>query len=98
MHCNDERTLRYNNKINVIIKNNIQLPHKNRNKEITLLSCHNKNPLQINAYKYYFYPHSMNIWNRLPCSAVSDVMIPSVDNFHKFAIPAIRVNYGAALI
>ena len=31
----------------------------------------------------------MNIWNRLPCSAVSHV-IPSVDNFHKFAIPAIR--------
>ena len=32
----------------------------------------------------------MNIWNRLPCSAVSHV-IPSVDNFHKFAIPVIRV-------
>ena len=32
----------------------------------------------------------MNIWNRLPCSAVSRV-IPSVDNFNKFAIPAIRV-------
>ena len=31
----------------------------------------------------------MNIWNRLLCSAVSHV-IPSVDNFHKFAIPAIR--------
>ena len=42
----------------------------------------------------------MNIWNRLPCSAVSHV-IPSVDNFHKFAIPAIRVMqplYGATLI
>ena len=42
----------------------------------------------------------MNIWNRLPCSAVSYV-IPSVDNFHKFAIPAIRAMqplYGAALI
>ena len=42
----------------------------------------------------------MNIWNRLPCSAVSHV-IPSVDNFHKFAIPAIRDMqplYGAALI
>ena len=32
----------------------------------------------------------MNIWNRLPFSAVLHV-IPSVDNFHKFAIPAIRV-------
>ena len=50
----------------------------------------NKNPLQINAYKCYFFPHSMNIWNRLPCSAVSHV-IPYVDIFHKFAIPAIRV-------
>ena len=42
----------------------------------------------------------MNIWNRLPCSAVSHV-IPSVGNFHKFAISAIRVMqplYGAALI
>ena len=42
----------------------------------------------------------MNIWNRLPCSAVSHVN-PSVDNFHKFAIPAIRDMqplYGAALI
>ena len=60
----------------------------------------NKKPLQINAYKYSFFPRSMNIWNRLPCSAVSHV-IPSVDNFHKFAIPAIRVMqplYGAALI
>ena len=60
----------------------------------------NKNPLQINAYKYYFFPCCMNIWNRLPCSAVSHV-IPSVGNFLKFAIPAIRVMkplYGAALI
>ena len=60
----------------------------------------NNNPLLINAYKYYFFLHSMNIWNRLPCSAVSHV-IPSVDNFHKFAMPAIRVMqslYGAALI
>ena len=59
----------------------------------------NKNPLQINAYAYSFFPRSINIWNRLPCSAVSHV-IPSVDNFHKFAIPAIRVMqpYGAALI
>ena len=32
----------------------------------------------------------MNFWNRLPCSAVSHE-IPSVDNPHKFAIPAIRV-------
>ena len=42
----------------------------------------------------------MNIWNRLPCSAVSHV-VPSVDNFHKFAIPAIRDMqplYGAVLI
>ena len=60
----------------------------------------NRNPLQINAYKYSFFPRSMNIWNRPPCSAVSHV-IPSVDNFHKFAIPAIRDMqplYGAALI
>ena len=60
----------------------------------------NKNPLQINAYKYSFFPRSMNIWNRLPCSAVSHVIL-SVDNFHNFAIPAIRVMqplYGAALI
>ena len=60
----------------------------------------NKNPLQINAYKYSFFPRNMNIWNRLPCSAVSHV-IPSVDNFHKFAMPAIRVMqplFGAALI
>ena len=49
----------------------------------------NKNPLQINAYQYSFFPCSMNIWNCLPCSAVSHV-IPSVDNFHKYAIPAIR--------
>ena len=50
----------------------------------------NNNPLQINAYKYSFFPRSMNIWNRLPCSAVSHVM-PSVDTFHKFAMPAISV-------
>ena len=59
----------------------------------------NNNPLQINAYKYSFFPHSMNIWNRLPCTAVSHV-IPSVDNFRKFAIPAIRAMqplYGAVL-
>ena len=58
----------------------------------------NKNPLQINAYEYSFFPRSMNILNRLPCSAVSHV-IPSVDNFHKFAIPAIRQSgNGATLI
>ena len=60
----------------------------------------NMNPLQINACEYSFFPHSMNIWDRLPCSAVSHV-IPSVDNFNKFAIPAIKVMqplYGAALI
>ena len=60
----------------------------------------NKNPLQINAYEHYFFPHSMNIWNCLPCSAVSHV-IPFVDNFRKCAIPAIRVMqpvYSAALI
>ena len=56
----------------------------------------NKNPLQINAYKYSFFPHRMNIWNRLPCSAVSHV-IPSVDNLHKFAIPAIRVIFMVLL-
>ena len=64
------------------------------------LKCCNKNPLHINANIYSFFPRSMNIWNHLPCSAVSHV-IPSVDNFHKFAIPAIRVMqplYGAALI
>ena len=60
----------------------------------------NKNSLLINAYECYFFPRSMNTWNRLPCSAVSHV-IPSVDNFHKFAMPAIRVMqplHGAALI
>ena len=55
----------------------------------TLKYC-NKIPLQINAYEYSFFPRSMNTWNRLSSSAVSHV-IPSVDNFHKFAIPAIRV-------
>ena len=60
----------------------------------------NKNPLQINAYKYSSFSRSMNIWNRLPCSAVSHVT-PSVDNFYKFALPPIRVMqplYGAAVI
>ena len=33
----------------------------------------NNNPLQINAYKYSFFPCSMNIWNRLPCSTFSHV-------------------------
>ena len=59
----------------------------------------NKKPLQINAYKYSFFPRSMNTLNRLTCSAVTHV-IPSVDNFHKFAVPVIRVMqplYGAAL-
>ena len=58
------------------------------------------NPLQINAYQYSFFPHSMNIRSRLPCSVVSHA-IPSADNLHKFAIPAIRVMqpfYAAALI
>ena len=60
----------------------------------------NKNPLQINAHKYSFIPRSMNIWNRLPCSSASHVT-PSVDNLHKFAMPAFTVTqplYGAALI
>ena len=64
-----------------------------------MMHC-NKNPLQINAYKYSSFPRSMNIQNRLPCSAVFHVT-PSVDNFHKFAMPEIRVMhplYGAALI
>ena len=42
----------------------------------------------------------MNIWNNLPCSSVLH-MSPTVDNFHKFTIPATRVMqplYGAALI
>ena len=34
----------------------------------------NKNPLQINAHKHSFFPHSKDIWNRLPCSAVSHVI------------------------
>ena len=54
-----------------------------------LMYC-NKKPLQINAYKYSFFPRNMNIWNRLPCSAVSHET-PSADNYHKFAIPAISV-------
>ena len=60
----------------------------------------NKNPLQINAYEYSFFARSMNIRKRLFCSAVSHVN-QSVDNFHKFAMPAIRVMqplYGSALI
>ena len=60
----------------------------------------NKNPLEINAYKYSSRSRCMNIWNCLPCSAISHVIL-SVDNFHKFAIPEIRVMlplYGAALI
>ena len=58
--------------------------------------CH-MNPLQINALKK---SHSMHIWNCLPCSAISHVT-PSVDNFHKFAMPDLSVMqplYGAVLI
>ena len=68
------------------------MQHANHISSITdhpLKYC-NKKPLQINAYKYSFFPRSMNILNRLPCSAVSHV-IPSVDNFHKLAIPGIGV-------
>ena len=50
----------------------------------------NKDPSQINANKYSFFPHRMNIWNRLPCSAVLHVT-PSIDNCHKLSIPAIKV-------
>ena len=60
----------------------------------------NKNPSQIFSYRYSLFPRGMNIWNCLPCSAVSHVT-PSVGNFHKFAIPSIRVMQpfnGAALI
>ena len=60
----------------------------------------NKNPLQINAYKYCLFHCSMNIWNRLPCSAVLHVTL-SVDSFCKFAMAAIKVtqpHYGAAVI
>ena len=32
----------------------------------------NKKPLQINAYKYSFFSCSMNVWNRLPFSAVTN--------------------------
>ena len=46
--------------------------------------------IKNNHYYYYYY---YSIWNRLPCSAVSHV-IPSLDNFHKFAMPAIRVMQG----
>ena len=73
--------------------------HISRRTDHSLKHC-NKNPLEINAYKYSFFPRSMNIWNHLPFSAVSHVN-PSVDNFHKFAIPAIMVMqplYGAVLI
>ena len=49
----------------------------------------NKNPLQINVYKYSFSPPQYEYLESSPCSDVSHV-IPSVDNFHKFAIPAIR--------
>ena len=52
----------------------------------------NKNPLQINAYAFYISHHSMNIWNRLPCSAASHV-IPSVDNLRQVSYTC---NYGHA--
>ena len=64
------------------------------------LKYFNKNPSKVIAYKYSFFTGSMNIWNCLPCSTVLYVT-PSVDNFHKFAMLAIRVMhqlYGAALI
>ena len=51
--------------------------------------CKN-NPLKINAYEYSFFHRSMNIWSCLPSSAVSN-LIPSVENFHTFAMPVIRV-------
>ena len=35
----------------------------------TLKYC-NMNPSHIDAYEYSFFPHSMNAWNRFPCSAV----------------------------
>ena len=59
----------------------------------------NKNTLRINAYEY-FLSLIVDIWNLFPCSAVSHVT-PSVDDFHKFAISAMKVMqplYGAALI
>ena len=55
-----------------------------------LMHC-SKNTSQINAYRYSFFLHSMNIWNRLSFSAVSHVT-PSVDNLHKLDIPAIFGN------
>ena len=60
----------------------------------------NKNPLQINAYKYSFLP---SLYEYLESSPMLSCFScdPSVDNFHKFAIPAIMAMqplYGAALI
>ena len=59
----------------------------------------NKNPLQINAYKYSFFPQ----YEYLESSPLHSCFScdPSVNNFHKFAIPAIwamQPLYGAALI
>ena len=60
----------------------------------------NKNPLQINAYKYSFFPSQYEYFESSPLLSCFPCD-PSVDNFHKFAIPTIRVMqplYGAALI
>ena len=60
----------------------------------------NKNPLLINAYKYSFFPSQYEYLKSSPLLSCFSCD-PSVDNFHKFAIPAIRVMqplYGAALI
>ena len=55
----------------------------------------NKNPIQINAYRYSFFPCSMSIWNRIPCSAVSHVT-PFVQNINKFAIPTKHAMHAAS--
>ena len=54
------------------------------------LKNYNNNPLQINAYKYSFSPKQYEYLESSPCPAVSHAIL-SVYNFHKFAIPAIRV-------
>ena len=56
---------------------------------ITPCSIATITPYRLMPINLIFSP-CMNIWNHLPCSAVSHV-IPSVDNFHKFAMPAIKV-------
>ena len=79
---------------------NIQHASHISSRTVHHLKYRNNNPLQINAYEYSFFPCSMNIWNRLLCSAVSHV-IPSVDDIHKFAMPVISFMqplYCAALI